>query len=55
MEEEGLELLIKIKKTNNDKLIADKMAWTFANSHQEVVNSEVKIEDLRNAWPALLQ
>ncbi|XP_037835433.1 uncharacterized protein LOC119617661 [Kryptolebias marmoratus] len=55
MEKERIELLTAIKKRNNDKVIADKMARTFAYRRQEVVNEEPGIEDFKDRWPALFQ
>ncbi|XP_027900134.1 uncharacterized protein LOC114161178 [Xiphophorus couchianus] len=55
MEKERIELLTAIKRRNNDRVIADKMARTFAYRRQEVVNEEPGIEDFRDRWPALFQ
>ncbi|XP_032429553.1 uncharacterized protein LOC116726778 [Xiphophorus hellerii] len=55
MEKERIELLTAIKRRNNDKVIADKMARTFAYRRQEVVNEEPGIEDFKDRWPALFQ
>ncbi|XP_054880629.1 uncharacterized protein LOC129355102 isoform X2 [Poeciliopsis prolifica] len=55
MEKERIELLTAIKRRNNDKVIAEKMAHTFAYRRQEVVNEEPGIEDFKDRWPALFQ
>uniref|UniRef100_A0A3B5PS92 PB1 domain-containing protein n=1 Tax=Xiphophorus maculatus TaxID=8083 RepID=A0A3B5PS92_XIPMA len=55
MEKERIELLTAIKRRNNDRVIADKMARTFAYRRQEVVNEEPGIEDFKDRWPALFQ
>ncbi|PWA20548.1 hypothetical protein CCH79_00021032, partial [Gambusia affinis] len=55
MEKERIELLAAIKRRNNDRVIAEKMARTFAYRRQEVVNEEPGIEDFKDRWPALFQ
>ncbi|XP_043987061.1 uncharacterized protein LOC122839512 [Gambusia affinis] len=55
MEKERIELLTAIKRRNNDRVIAEKMARTFAYRRQEVVNEEPGIEDFKDRWPALFQ
>ncbi|MEQ2235768.1 hypothetical protein ILYODFUR_005617 [Ilyodon furcidens] len=54
MEKERLELLTGVKKRNNDRVVADKMARTFAYRRQEVVN-EPGIDEFKDRWPALFQ
>uniref|UniRef100_A0A3Q2D2W4 PB1 domain-containing protein n=1 Tax=Cyprinodon variegatus TaxID=28743 RepID=A0A3Q2D2W4_CYPVA len=53
MEKERIELLAAIKRRNNDRVIAEKMARTFAYRRQEVVNEEPGIGDFKDRWPAL--
>ncbi|MEQ2283453.1 hypothetical protein AMECASPLE_011338 [Ameca splendens] len=55
MEKERLELLTGVKKRNNDGVVADKMARTFAYRRQEVVNEEPGIDEFKDRWPALFQ
>ncbi|KAJ4947587.1 hypothetical protein JOQ06_009622 [Pogonophryne albipinna] len=55
LEKERLELLTDIRIRNNNRVIADKMAHTFAYRRQEVVNQEPRIKDLKDRWPALFQ
>ncbi|KAF3851753.1 hypothetical protein F7725_005108 [Dissostichus mawsoni] len=55
LEKEILELLTDIRIRNNNRVIADKMAHTFAYRRQEVVNQEPGIKDFKDRWPALFQ
>lgn len=55
LEKERLELLTEIGKRNNERVIADKMAHTFAFRRQEVVNQEPSIKDFKERWLALFQ
>ncbi|KAK1891669.1 4'-phosphopantetheinyl transferase Sfp [Dissostichus eleginoides] len=55
LEKERLELLTDIRIRNNNRVIADKMAHTFAYRRQEVVNQEPGIKDFKDRWPALFQ
>lgn len=38
---------------NNERVITDKMANTFAYRRHEVVNQEPSIQDFKDRWPAL--
>ena len=53
MDKERIELLTDIKIRNNERVIAEKMARTFAYRRQEVVNQEPSIKDFKDRWPAL--
>uniref|UniRef100_A0A8C6NW82 PB1 domain-containing protein n=1 Tax=Nothobranchius furzeri TaxID=105023 RepID=A0A8C6NW82_NOTFU len=53
MEKVRLELLTEIGIRDNEMIIADKMANTFAYRRHEVVNQEPSIQELNNRWPAL--
>uniref|UniRef100_A0A8C5A1T8 Uncharacterized protein n=1 Tax=Gadus morhua TaxID=8049 RepID=A0A8C5A1T8_GADMO len=53
MEKERIELLTDVKMRNNERVITDKMACTFAYRRQEVVNQEPSIQDFKDRWPAL--
>lgn len=53
LEKVRLELLTEIRIRNNERVIADKMAHTFAYRRQEVVNQEPSIRDFKDRWPAL--
>lgn len=53
LEKVRLELLTEIGIRNNERVIADKMAHTFAYRRQEVVNQEPSIRDFKDRWPAL--
>ncbi len=52
LETERLELLSEIGIRNNERVIAVKMAYTFAYRRQEVVNQEPSIMDVKDRWPA---
>ncbi|KAI3374516.1 hypothetical protein L3Q82_006327 [Scortum barcoo] len=45
----------EIQKKNNEGIIADKMARTFAYRQQEVVNQEPMIQDFIERWSALFR
>ncbi|TDH13496.1 hypothetical protein EPR50_G00033470 [Perca flavescens] len=53
LEKVRLELLTEIGIRNNERVIADKMANTFAYRQHEVVNQEPSIQDFKDRWPAL--
>lgn len=53
LEKVRLELLTEIGIRNNERVIADKMANTFAYRQHEVVNQEPSIQDFNDRWPAL--
>ncbi|XP_024658714.2 uncharacterized protein LOC112430002 [Maylandia zebra] len=53
LEKERLELLDEVKKRNNYRIISEKMAKTFSNRRQEVVNLAPPVNDFRSRWPAL--
>ncbi|XP_076743317.1 uncharacterized protein LOC112435253 [Maylandia zebra] len=53
MEKVRLELLTEIGIRDNERVIADKMANTFAYRRHEVVNQEPSIQELKDRWPAL--
>lgn len=53
LEKVRLELLTEIGIRNNERVIADKMAHTFAYRRHEVVNQEPSIQDFKDRWPAL--
>ncbi|TDH03469.1 hypothetical protein EPR50_G00163610 [Perca flavescens] len=53
LEKVRLELLTEIGIRNNERVIADKMANTFAYRRHEVVNQEPSIQDFKDRWPAL--
>ena len=53
MVKERIELLTDVKIRNHERVITDKMACTFANRRQEVVNQEPSIQDFKDRWPAL--
>ena len=55
LEKERLELLTEISIRNNERVIADKMARTFAYRRQEVGNQEPRIKDFKDRWPDLFQ
>ncbi|KAI3357901.1 hypothetical protein L3Q82_016289 [Scortum barcoo] len=55
LEKVRLELLKEIQKRNNEGVIADKMARTFAYRRQEVVNQEPLVQDFMERWSALFR
>ncbi|KAF0032198.1 hypothetical protein F2P81_014488 [Scophthalmus maximus] len=55
LEKERLKLLSEVGIRNNERVIADKMAHTFAIRRQEVVNQEPSIKFFQDRWPALFQ
>ncbi|KAL7877233.1 hypothetical protein SRHO_G00038760 [Serrasalmus rhombeus] len=54
-EHERIELLTEVKKRDNDKLIKEKMAKTFAHRRHEIINQTPSIEDIKARWPALFK
>lgn len=60
MKRESLEklritLLNEAKKKNNDKVIREILAKTFAYRRYEIVTEQPKIADFMNRWPTLFQ
>uniref|UniRef100_A0A3Q1AU35 Uncharacterized protein n=1 Tax=Amphiprion ocellaris TaxID=80972 RepID=A0A3Q1AU35_AMPOC len=53
LERERLDILMEMQKRNDDQVVRDKMAWTFAYRRQEVVDQQPRIEDFKTRWPAL--
>ncbi|KAE8289517.1 hypothetical protein D5F01_LYC11219 [Larimichthys crocea] len=53
MEKVRLELLTEIGIRDNERVIENKMANTFAYRRHEVVNQEPSIQELKDRWPAL--
>lgn len=53
LERERLDILMEMQKRNNDQVVRDKMARTFAYRRQEVVDQQPRIGDFKNRWPAL--
>ncbi|XP_030205828.1 uncharacterized protein LOC115538275 isoform X1 [Gadus morhua] len=53
MEEERVVLLTEVKKTNNNKIISEKMEKTFPYRRLEVVNQMPAVPDVMERWPAL--
>lgn len=54
-EQERIQLLTEVKKRDNNKLIKEKMAKTFAHRRNEVVTQSPNIEDMKARWPALFE
>uniref|UniRef100_A0A669EHK3 Uncharacterized protein n=1 Tax=Oreochromis niloticus TaxID=8128 RepID=A0A669EHK3_ORENI len=54
-EEERIQLLTEVKKRDNNKVIKEKMAKTFAHRRHEIVNLSPSIEDIKARWPALFE
>lgn len=54
-EQERIQLLTEVRKRDNDRLIKEKMAKTFAHRRNEIVNQSPSIEDLKARWPALFE
>ncbi|XP_051788317.1 uncharacterized protein LOC114658022 isoform X2 [Erpetoichthys calabaricus] len=55
LEKERTLLLQEMKKKNNEKMIREMMAKTFAYRRQEVVNEQPRIVDFVKRWPAFFQ
>ncbi|XP_060769976.1 uncharacterized protein LOC132881491 isoform X1 [Neoarius graeffei] len=53
MDEERVDLLTEVKKTNNDKIISEKMEKTFPYRRLEVVSQMPAVPDVMERWPAL--
>lgn len=53
LEEERVVLLTEVKKTNNDKIIREKMEKTFSYRRLEIVNHIPAVPDVMERWPAL--
>uniref|UniRef100_A0A3B4ESE8 Uncharacterized protein n=1 Tax=Pundamilia nyererei TaxID=303518 RepID=A0A3B4ESE8_9CICH len=54
-EEERIQLLTEVKKRDNNKVIKEKMAKTFAHRRHEIVNLSPSIEDIKARLPALFE
>ena len=50
---ERQELLNKVKKKNNTKVIQEKMAKTFSYWRLELVSGSPAADDFKEQWPAL--
>lgn len=53
LEGERLALLSEVKKRNNDQVVKEKMAKTFAYRRQEVVKDKPMIGEFKSRWPGL--
>ncbi|CAL8236441.1 unnamed protein product [Boreogadus saida] len=53
MEEERVVLLTEVKKTNNNKIISEKMEKTFPYRRLEVVDQMPVVPVVMERWPAL--
>ncbi|XP_054894412.1 uncharacterized protein LOC129365303 [Poeciliopsis prolifica] len=54
-EQERIQLLTEVKKKDNNALIKEKMAKTFAHRRNEIINQSPSIEDIKARWPALFE
>lgn len=54
-EQERIQLLTEVRKRDNNKLIKEKMAKTFAHRRNEIVKQSPTIEDIKARWPALFE
>lgn len=54
-EQERIQLLTEISKRDNNKLVKEKMAKTFALRRHEIINLSPSIEDIKARWPALFE
>lgn len=54
-EEARVQLVTEFKKKNNNKVLKEKMAKTFAHRRHEIVNLSPSIEDIKSRWPALFE
>ncbi|XP_041924630.1 uncharacterized protein LOC121688822 isoform X1 [Alosa sapidissima] len=54
LEMERQELLNEVKKSNNTKVIQEKMAKTFSIRRLKIVSESPAADDFRERWPALL-
>ena len=54
-EQERIQLLTEVKKKDNNTLIKEKMAKTFAHRRNEIINQSPTIEDIKARWPALFE
>lgn len=52
-EEERKELLVEVKKRDNEQIIKTKMEKTFAHRRREVIEDKPFIAEFKNRWPAL--
>ncbi|XP_063048688.1 uncharacterized protein LOC134442450 isoform X1 [Engraulis encrasicolus] len=55
LEMERQVLLKEVKKRNNEKIVREKMAKTFALRRQEIVEKQPRVEELQERWPAMFQ
>ena len=53
LEEERLALLSEVTKSNNRRVIKEKMEKTFAHRRREVIEEEPFIAEFKGRWPAL--
>lgn len=53
LEKERQALLKEVKKRNNERIVREKMAKTFALRRQEIVDKQPGVEELQERWPAL--
>ena len=54
-EHERIQLLTEVRKRDNNKIIKEKMAKTFAHRRNDIVNQSPTIEDIKARWPALFE
>ncbi|KAF1389893.1 hypothetical protein PFLUV_G00052260 [Perca fluviatilis] len=54
-EQERIQLLTEVRKRDNNKLIKEKMAKTFAHRRNKIINLSPSIEDIKTRWPALFE
>ncbi|XP_054893409.1 uncharacterized protein LOC129364652 [Poeciliopsis prolifica] len=54
-EQERIQLFTEVKKEDNNALIKEKMAKTFAHRRNEIINQSPSIEKIKARWPALFE
>ncbi|XP_029138218.2 uncharacterized protein [Labrus bergylta] len=54
-EQVRIQLLSEVMKRDNNKIIKEKMAKTFAHRRNEIINCSPCIEDIKARWPALFE
>ncbi|XP_060920037.1 uncharacterized protein LOC132994000 [Labrus mixtus] len=54
-EQVRIQLLSEVMKRDNNKIIKEKMAKTFAHRRNEIINHSPCIEDIKARWPALFE
>ena len=52
-EKQREELLVEVKKRNNEQIIKTKMEKTFAHRRREVIEEKPFIAEFKSRWPAL--